>query len=182
MTKLHLHFRNYQNTVCTTKEYFGVSLYFIILAFIFVRVIGFLIFDLVGLYLGLKEKFEERLLEKPIDLVETAPNIVFNTEDLKAPSPDTLHQDMSVPHLESSRKSDEVEMEEMNEIKSTNPDAQQEDGQGIALQDLLAKEKVEKKKEPIGNSDASVSMGSDMNIKPKTKSFWAHCLCCAAVQ
>ena len=165
------------------KDLTGVSLYFIILAFILVRVIGFLIFDLVGLYLGIKEKFEERLLEKPIDLVETAPIIVFNTEDLKAPSLDnTLHQDMSVPQVESSRKSDEVEMEEMNEIKSTNPDAQQEDGQGIALQDLLAKEKVEKKKEPIGNSDASVSIDSDTNIKPKTKSFWAHCLCCAAVQ
>ena len=162
------------------KDLTGVSLYFIILAFTLVRVIGFLIFDLVGLYLGIKE---ERLLEKPIDLVETAPIIVFNTEDLKAPSLDnTLHQDMSVPHVESSRKSDDVKMEEMNEIKSTNPDAQQEDGQGIALQDLLAKEKVEKKKEPIGNSDASVSVGSDTNIKPKTKSFWAHCLCCAAVQ
>ena len=167
------------------KDLIGVPLYFIILdfilAFIFVRVIGFLIFDLVGLYLGLKEKFEDRLLEKPIDLVETAPKIVFNTEDIKAPATDTLHQDMSVPHVESSRKSDEVEMEVMNEINGTNPDAQQEDGQGIALQDLLAKEKVEKKKEPIGASDASVSMGSDTNLKPKTKSFWAHCICCSTV-
>jgi hypothetical protein len=114
--------------------------------------------------------------DKPIYPTERSSSLrvarkVFDTEDLKAPSPEAW-QELSASESGSGRKNENGRMGELNQSSKVQEEPKPARSR-TALRNLMAKE---------GAGRASKNSGKDNCPKQKAgSSFWARCICCSTV-